>query len=128
MGLHIGVSSGIGGMPGSILQHVAAATLRYYLSRQFPNFKAISTENKINFIVGRSDLLVPIVYGLYVIFNSSLYDTYYRILNGSTQVNSTEIDSIPVPSLSTIEAMGNSLLQSGNMSVSARNHILDHYV
>ncbi len=99
-----------------------------YLSRQFPDFKAISTENKINFIAGRSDLPVPVVYGLYVIFNSSLYDTYYRILNGSTQVNSSEINSIPVPNLSTIEAMGNTLIQSGDMSVSACNHILDHYV
>ena len=40
------------------------------------------------------DLSECVVYGLYVLFNSTLYDCYYRILNGSTQVNSTEVNSI----------------------------------
>ncbi len=40
-----------------------------------------------------------LVYGLYVLFNSTIYDEYYRILNGSTQVNSTEINAMPVPDI-----------------------------
>ena len=70
-----------------------------YLARKYPDYAKISTQNKINFIGGLRDLSECIVYGLYVLFNSTLYDSYYRILNGSTQVNSTEINSMPVPSL-----------------------------
>ena len=49
------------------------------------------------------------VYGLYVLFNSTVYDQYYRILNGSTQVNSTEMNQIPVPPIEEIERMGRML-------------------
>ena len=68
------------------------------------------------------------VYGLYVIFNSTLYDVYYRILNGSTQVNSTEINAMPVPDMSVIEAMGKQLIAAKNLSVEQCNNILNHYV
>lgn len=99
-----------------------------YLSRKHPNHELISTQNKINFIGGLKELSDCIVYGLYVIFNSSLYDTYYRIMNGSTQVNSTEVNSIPVPELSVIESMGKTLLQARDMSEKMCNEILAAYV
>jgi adenine-specific DNA-methyltransferase len=47
---------------------------------------------------------------MYALFGSLLYDQYYRILNGSTQVNSTEVNTIPVPDRTTIEAMGKELM------------------
>lgn len=65
-----------------------------YLKQKYPQFTYISTQNKINFIKCDSPC---VTYGLYVLLNSSLYDNYYRILNGSTQVNSTEINQIPIP-------------------------------
>ena len=59
-----------------------------YLAKDFPQYKKISTQNKINFIDGvMTELSECLVYGLYVLFNSTLYDKYYRILNGSTRVN-----------------------------------------
>ena len=67
--------------------------------KKHPEYSQISTQNKINFIDGMRDLSECVVYGLYVLFNSTLYDCYYRILNGSTQVNSTEVNSMPVPSM-----------------------------
>ncbi|MCM1144963.1 MAG: Eco57I restriction-modification methylase domain-containing protein, partial [Lachnoclostridium sp.] len=67
-----------------------------YLSKKYPQYKKISTQNKINFVDGLiTEMSECLVYGLYVIFNSTLYDEYYRILNGSTQVNSTEINAMP---------------------------------
>lgn len=51
-----------------------------------------------------------LAYGLFVILNSSLYDAYYIILNGSTQVNSTEINCMPVPSKESICQMGRELI------------------
>lgn len=68
-----------------------------------------------------------LVYGLYVIFNSTIYDNYYRILNGSTQVNSTEINSMPIPSLEEIKKMGTELLKSKDLSEHNCNLILEEY-
>ena len=99
-----------------------------YLSKKYPQYKNISTQNKINFIDGLTvEMSDCIVYGLYVIFNSTVYDEYYRILNGSTQVNSTEINAMPVPDLESIQEMGRKLIKSGDMSEDNCNIILEGY-
>lgn len=99
-----------------------------YLSKRFPEYQQISTQNKINFIDGiTSELSECVVYGLYVLFNSTLYDMYYRILNGSTQVNSTEINAMPMPDLKTIQQMGNYLMKSMDLSETNCNMILEEY-
>ncbi len=99
-----------------------------YLSKKYPQYKKISTQNKINFIDGLiTEMSDCIVYGLYVIFNSTLYDEYYRILNGSTQVNSTEINAMPVPDLESIQEMGIKLMKSKDMSENNCNMILEGY-
>ncbi len=74
-----------------------------YLSSRYPKYKYISTQNKINFIECKS---LDMLYGVYALLNSTLYDQYYRILNGSTQVNSTEINAMPIPPASTISKIG----------------------
>lgn len=99
-----------------------------YLARTYPQYTKISTQNKINFVSGLKELSECVVYGLYVLFNSTLYDCYYRILNGSTQVNSTEINSIPVPPISIIEAMGKELIREKDMSELACDKILRSYL
>ena len=99
-----------------------------YLARKHPEYTEISTQNKINFISGLCELSECVVYGLYVLFNSTLYDSYYRILNGSTQVNSTEINSMPVPPMNTIEAMGKELIRVRDMSEATCDNILRSYI
>lgn len=99
-----------------------------YLARKNPKYNKISTQNKINFIEGIRELSECTVYGLYVLFNSTFYDMYYRMLNGSTQVNSTEVNSMPVPSLDTIEAMGRKLLKVHDMSETECDKILESYL
>jgi len=99
-----------------------------YLARQFSQYTKISTQNKINFIDGLfSEMSECLVYGLYVLFNSTIYDKYYRILNGSTQVNSTEINSMPVPDLDIIQKMGKKLMNSKDLSENNCNVILEEY-
>ena len=99
-----------------------------YLSKDYPQYSKISTQNKINFIDGLlGNLSECVVYGLYVLFNSTLYDEYYRILNGSTQVNSTEINSMPVPELNVIQEMGRKLMKSKDYSEDNCNLILEGY-
>jgi adenine-specific DNA-methyltransferase len=99
-----------------------------YLARKYPEYTEISTQNKINFISGLKGLSECVVYGLYVLFNSTLYDCYYRILNGSTQVNSTEINSMPVPPMNVIESMGKKLIGTKDMSETACDSILRSYI
>lgn len=99
-----------------------------YLAENFRAYKSISTEDKINFIAGLQGYSDCLVYGLYVIMNSTLYDCYYRILNGSTQVNVTEINSIPVPPLICIENMGEKLMKSKDMSEENCDKILGEFI
>lgn len=99
-----------------------------YLATDCPNYLTISTHNKINFIAGKSPLDVNTVYGLYVLFSSTIYDQYYRILNGSTQVNSTEINSMPVPSLDIIKQMGDALIKEEALSVEICDRIVERYI
>lgn len=95
-----------------------------YLAKNYPEYKEISTQNKINFICGTKALSECVVYGLYVLFNSSLYDSYYRILNGSTQVNATEINSMPVPPMKIIEKLGKTIMKKKDLSEVACDTIL----
>lgn len=97
-----------------------------YLPSVAPEYEEISTQNKVNFIDGlEEDLTVEQVYGLYVLFNSTIYDLYYRILNGSTQVNSTEINAMPMPPLETIEELGKELLKTEDLTVENCDKILE---
>ncbi|MCI5585509.1 MAG: Eco57I restriction-modification methylase domain-containing protein [Lachnospiraceae bacterium] len=99
-----------------------------YLAKRFPQYKKISTQNKINFVDGvLTEMSECLVYGLYVLFNSTLYDEYYRILNGSTQVNSTEVNAMPVPDLETIQEMGRKIIKSKDYSEANCNLILEGY-
>ena len=109
-------------------EHEYVVTDQRGLIQDNKKYKKISTQNKINFMDGLvTEMSECIVYGLYVIFNSTLYDEYYRILNGSTQVNSTEINAMPVPDLDSIQEMGRKLMKSKDMSERNCNTILEEY-
>ncbi len=99
-----------------------------YLAKNYPQYTKISTQNKINFIDGLlGEMSECLVYGLYVLFNSTLYDEYYRILNGSTQVNSTEVNSMPVPDIESIQEMGRKLMETKDLSEKNCDLILEGY-
>ncbi len=95
-----------------------------YLKQRYKQFAFISTQNKVNFIKCDSPC---VTYGLYVLLNSTLYDTYYRILNGSTQVNSTEINQMPIPEREVIEAMGRELMCQ-ELTEANCNKIIDRWI
>ena len=95
-----------------------------FLKQKYAQFEFISTQNKVNFIKCDSPC---VTYGLYVLLNSTLYDSYYRIMNGSTQVNSTEINQMPIPERVVIEAMGRDLMHK-ELSVINCNKILSKWI
>ena len=99
-----------------------------YLSSKYADWDWISTQNKVNFIAGDGALSDCTVFGLYVLFNSSAYDGFYRMLNGSTQVNASEVNSMPVPSRAEIEEMGRSLISAHNYEESTCDEILGRYL
>lgn len=95
-----------------------------YLESDYSKYKYISTQNKINYIKCDNP---ETAYGLYVLMNSTLYDSYYRILNGSTQVNSTEINAMPVPSKDVIKKMGEELIGM-ELTEQNCNNIVDKWI
>lgn len=97
-----------------------------YLAADFSEYKYIGTQNKINFIenIDGSDMDKAELYGIFALLNSTLFDTYYRLLNGSTQVNSTEINSIPIPPLPIIKEIGKRLLMIEDLTTSSCDKIL----
>lgn len=97
-----------------------------YQASDFPEYKEIGTQNKINYVdlVDGSDMDLPTAYGIYALLNSTLFDMYYRVLNGSTQVNSTEVNSIPVPPFDTIRQIGEMVMAGGDLSTGACDRIM----
>ena len=100
-----------------------------YLSDDFAQYQYVSTENKVNFIDSdrNEGMSAALAHGLYVLFNSTAYDTYYRILNGSTQVNSTEVNAMPVPALHIIAQMGENLMDMRSFSEETCDRIFRRY-
>ena len=76
------------------------------LATSFPQQK-IGLENHLNYIhKPGGQLTIDETYGLSALFNSQVLDTYFRISNGSTQVNASELRSMPLPGLHTIRRIG----------------------
>ena len=97
-----------------------------FFKKDFEEYEFISTENHVNFIgsIDNQELEKDLIYGLYGIYNSTLYDKYYRILNGSTQVNATEINNIPIPNEKIIKDIGKKLQEKVNITTEMCDNIL----
>lgn len=67
----------------------------------------LGLENHLNFIYRPDgELTRDEAQGLAYLLNSQLYDAYFRICNGNTQVGATDIRELPLPPLQTIERLG----------------------
>lgn len=77
-----------------------------YLARHF-NSSVVGLENHLNYVHRPGGALSESeAYGLAALYNSSLLDMYFRSLNGSTQVNATELRTMPLPELKVITEIG----------------------
>jgi adenine-specific DNA-methyltransferase len=82
-----------------------------YLSNQFECAR-IGLENHLNYIYRRAgEMSETEVVGLSALLNSGLIDRYFRISNGNTQVNATELRALPLPPLQVITAMGQAVME-----------------
>lgn len=67
----------------------------------------LAFENHLNYIHSpNGGMDEDLALGLALLLNSRLLDVYFRCLNGNTQVNATEIRSLPMPPLETIRQLG----------------------
>jgi adenine-specific DNA-methyltransferase len=58
----------------------------------------LGLENHVNYVYRKgTELSKTEAFGLAAFFNSALVDRYFRAISGSTQVNATEIRSMPIP-------------------------------
>lgn len=69
--------------------------ISFYNAREFSNYSKISTDNKLNFVSSKDNELLK---GVFLVMASTKFDIYYRLLNGNTQVNSSEINEMYFPS------------------------------
>ncbi|MFH1294026.1 MAG: Eco57I restriction-modification methylase domain-containing protein [Pseudomonadota bacterium] len=68
----------------------------------------IGLENHVNYIYKpKGHMNKELTLGLAALLNSSLFDRYFRVSNGNTQVSATEIRAMPLPPLEVIHEIGN---------------------
>lgn len=78
-----------------------------FLETDFRNYNYIGLENHLNYIHRpEGEMTIDEVYGLTAILNTKLVDIFFRVLNGNTQVNATEINLLPLPNIDIIRKIG----------------------
>ena len=66
----------------------------------------LGIENHVNFIHRRREVLAETeATALSALLNSQLFDAYFRISSGNTQVSATELRALPLPSTEMLEAV-----------------------
>ena len=72
----------------------------------------VGLENHLNYIYRQAGALTDDeAWGLAALYNSRLLDTYFRCLNGHTQVNATELRAMPLPANDFIVELGERVQQ-----------------
>lgn len=89
------------------------------------NVQSIAIENHVNYIykVGAT-LTEDEAYGIAEIFNSKLYNRYFQMTNGSTQVDVSELNRIPLPSLDLIVRIGKYVRETKTGESTAKQHFI----
>lgn len=83
-------------------------------SGQVPG-SVIGLENHLNFIHRPGgELSFDEAAGMAALLNSSIVDRYFRMTNGNTQVNATDIRALPLPSLTALVRLGRGV-RAGNL-------------
>jgi len=82
-----------------------------YIAEDYP-FESVGLENHLNYIrCCDREMTEAEAVGLSGLLNSGLIDRYFRISNGNTQVNATELRALPLPPLSLIREIGETVMK-----------------
>ena len=75
----------------------------------------VGLENHLNYVHRPGGTLSEDeTWGLSALYNSRLLDTWFRTVNGNTQVSATELRSMPLPAHETVVALGRHMRQLAN--------------
>lgn len=95
-----------------------------FLKIQCP-YPYVGIENHLNYIYhAERELAVDEIFGIAALFNSNLFDRYFRTISGSTQVNATEIRTMFFPELEIIGKIGKEV----KCNISEMEHIVYNYL
>ena len=92
------------------------------------NVRDFPGHNKINFIDTKdknSEMCARFAFGLFALLNSTIYDRYISIVTKSKQINSKEMQSLPLPPRNIIENIGMRLMAMRQTSVKAFDSIVN---
>jgi adenine-specific DNA-methyltransferase len=99
-----------------------------YLAAQMPKETYISTHNKVNFIDTQNkdaEMCPRLVFGLFALLNSTIYDRFLSIVSKSKQINAKEFKSLPLPPKNIIENIGVRLMSLRQTSVKACDQVVN---
>ncbi len=99
-----------------------------YMASQLPQYRYISTHNKINFIDTKdktAEMPSRLAFGIFALLNSTIYDRYVSIVSKSKQINSKELRSLPLPPRNLIENMGMRLMAGRRTDVASCDEIVN---
>ena len=96
-----------------------------YIAREMA-ISALGIENHLNYIHRPNGALSEDeVWGLAALYNSRLLDTYFRCVNGNTQVSATELRAMPLPGHDVIVTLGKRVKQAINPTESLDQMVMD---
>ena len=86
----------------------------------------VGVENKVNYIYRPNGVLEHSeIIGLSALFNSNLFDTYFKTFNGNVNVSATELREITLPPLEQIKELGRYLIQLNDYSMPFINKLIE---
>ncbi|AYD20163.1 TPA: Eco57I restriction-modification methylase domain-containing protein [Clostridioides difficile] len=95
---------------------------------KFNQYNKIGIENHVNYIAKtKGNITKDELFGLFCLFNSTIIDKYYRIVNGNTQVNATEVNAIPLPNIDIIKRMGQELIKANVLNTEKCDEIISRF-
>ena len=85
----------------------------------------VGFENHLNYVHRPGgELTEDEAWGLATLYNSRLLDTYFRTINGNTQVSATELRTMPLPAHETIIALGRQIRRTPDMVDAVDDQVL----
>lgn len=96
-----------------------------FLAKNF-NHDKLGIENHLNYLYKPQGLLeIEEVFGLSVLYNSTIFDAYIRSLSGNTQVSATELNALPLPSIDTIKKIGIQYMTLEDLDIQGIDNIIN---
>jgi len=86
----------------------------------------LGIENHLNYLYRPNGTLETVeVFGLSVLYNSTLFDAYFRSLSGNTQVSASELNAIPLPPIDLIKKIGAQYISLNGQGIKEIDNIVN---